>query len=300
MKIALLGGTGFIGTALAQMLTERGDKVVLLTRQDRAKPETLAPLLAGCDAVVNLAGAGIADARWTEARKKILVQSRIQTTRVLSMALQALPDAERPKTVLQGSAVGYYGGWPNARMAPLCHEYSPMGSGFLAWLCGEWEKAIQTEKLQSLGTRVCIMRIAPVLAHDGGMLRRFLPFFRAYLGGPIGSGQQPMPWMHRHDTVAAMLHLLDHPHLHGPFTLAAPERVSMRTFCHALGQALHRPSWLAVPAPLLRLALGDMAEEAILRGQIAPPELLLQSGFVPHHATLASAMTTIAAHLTMR
>lgn len=327
MHIAIMGGTGFIGAALSQSLVEAGHEVLIISRRaqndtghgpirhaqwklDASGPsgqasspvphssattdyEALAALISHHDAVINLAGANIADKRWTQARKKLLISSRVDTTAALSHALLSLSDDTRPHTVLQASAVGYYGSWAHFTTAPICHEYSHAGTDFLAHLCQEWEAAINAEVLSSLGTRVAIMRFAPVLAQNGGMLAKLLPFFRLYLGGPLGSGQQPLPWIHRHDVIGAILHLLAHPHLHGPFNFTAPQSLNNQNFVSTLAHHMQRPSWLPVPTPIILLAFGEMAEDTMLRGQIAPPERLLQSHFKPRYANLSAALEDI-------
>ncbi|MFI3270697.1 MAG: TIGR01777 family oxidoreductase [Pseudomonadota bacterium] len=328
MHIAILGGTGFIGSALRQELLNQGHRVRIISRRAHfshpngpisyaqwslpspspnpyanpyASPDTnpasahqsLAKHLAHVDAVINLAGAGIADARWSMARKNILITSRVKTTAALAAALQSLPDDSRPHTVLQASAVGYYGNWATMTTAPTCHEYRPVGDDFLAQLCLQWENAIKIHELAKLGTRVAIMRFAPVLERNGGMLARLIPPFTYYMGGSLGSGHQPLPWIHLHDAVAAMLYLLQHPHLHGPFNFTAPQAISMAQFCSALGHALNRPSWFRIPAPLLQVALGELAESTILRGQIAPPERLSQGGFHARFDTIEKAFENL-------
>lgn len=306
MHIAILGGSGFIGSALVKALQEQGDVVTILSRSPASTQQhrtihyaqwngvdaaTLAPTLARKDVVVNLAGAGIADALWTDHRKQILTESRVTPTRALSSALAALNDADRPHTVIQGSAIGFYGCWGEMLAAPTCSEYATVGKGFLATLCAQWEEA--SDPIEALGIRRCIIRIAPVLDAHGGIMSRILPLFKAYIGGPLGSGHNPFSWIHRDDLTQAILHLIKHPHLHGIFNCSAPDKRTAKSFFKQVGKALHRPSWLPVPAFILRLTLRELAEELLLCGQVAPPERLLQAGFVFTYPTAAEALKNI-------
>lgn len=304
MHVVILGGTGFIGSALDRALRQRGDQVTILSRNperldpslaamrwDGRDPATLATCIDGADAVVNLVGAGIADARWTPERKHLIVSSRVDSGAALTSAVSMT--AKPPEVVIQASAVGYYGSWGEALSAPVRSEDAPAGAGFLASTCVRWEAS--SEGVVEAGIRRCVLRTGPVLAHDGGLLSKFVPPFRYYLGGPLGSGRQPFAWIHRSDAIRAIMHLLDHPHLRGAFNLTAPGRTTMLDFCQTLGKVLHRPCWLPVPAFALRFALGELAEEAILGGQVAPPERLVQSGFIHDYPSLDAALHDIAA-----
>ena len=279
MRVIILGGSGFIGRALTQALISRGDEVVVPTRHvPAATPSTgpeyqlwdgqdhssLSQLLNGADAVINLLGENIAAKRWSSVQKV------------------------KPKVLIQASAIGYYGFWPENASAPDCTEDSPAGSGFLATTTIQWERS--TQQAEHLGLRRCVIRTAPVLGLGGGMLAKLLPVFQLGLGGPVGTGRQPFAWIHLDDEVAAILFLLDHEELSGPFNLVAPEHSTMNDFVQSLGKVLKRPVWLPVPSPLLRLGFGDMADELLLAGQKASPVRLLEHGFVFRHPTLDSAL----------
>ncbi len=304
MRIVIAGGSGFIGRALADALVARGDEVTVPTRSpDRAgrvlppavtaaawdglDPDALATIIDGADAVVNLVGANIAEGRWTPAVKRSIVESRVQAGRALAEATHRATTA--PHVVVQGSAVGYYGGWSDMLTAPVSAEDAPCGAGFLAETCQQWE-ASSSDVAE--GVRHCVIRTGVVLG-KGGALAKMLPPFRLFAGGPPGTGRQPFAWIHLSDEVRAIVHLIDHATLSGPFNLTAPGCISMADFCHALGKVLHRPSFTRVPAPLLRLMLGEMAEEVLLRGQVAPPERLLVSGFSFTHTAPIPALEDI-------
>lgn len=301
MRIVLLGGSGFIGRALTRALISRGDEVVVPTRHvpdtassaspeyrswDGQDPSGLSQLLDGADAVVNLLGENIAARRWNSEQRERIVSSRLLAGQALIIALQ-MPIV-KPKVLIQASAIGYYGFWPENASAPDCTEDSPAGSGFLANTTIQWERS--TQQAEHLGLRRCVIRTAPVLGFGGGMLAKLLPVFRLGLGGPVGTGRQPFAWIHLDDEVAAILFLLDHEDLSGPFNLVAPEHGTMADFAHTLGRALKRPAWLPVPSALLRLGFGEMADELLLAGQKASPVRLLEYGFAFRHPTLESAL----------
>ena len=193
-------------------------------------------------------------------QKERIISSRLLAGQALVIALQ-MPIV-KPKVLIQASAIGYYGFWPENASAPDCTEDSPAGSGFLATTTIQWERS--TQQAEHLGLRRCIIRTAPVLGLGGGMLAKLLPVFQLGLGGPVGTGRQPFAWIHLDDEVAAILFLLDHEELSGPFNLVAPEHSTMNDFVQSLGKVLKRPVWLPVPSPLLRLGFGDMADELLL------------------------------------
>ncbi|MFQ9865939.1 MAG: TIGR01777 family oxidoreductase, partial [Bilophila wadsworthia] len=230
--------------------------------------------LNGADAVINLLGENIAAKRWSSVQKERIISSRLLAGQALVIALQ-MPIV-KPKVLIQASAIGYYGFWPESASAPDCTEDSPAGSGFLATTTIQWERS--TQQAEHLGLRRCIIRTAPVLGLGGGMLAKLLPVFQLGLGGPVGTGRQPFAWIHLDDEVAAILFLLDHEELSGPFNLVAPEHSTMNDFVQSLGKVLKRPVWLPVPSPLLRLGFGDMADELLLAGQKASPVRLLSMG----------------------
>jgi len=301
MKIVVSGGTGFIGRVLSRSLAHDGHRVTVLSRNPREAVPVLGPdiriepwdarmpgtwerVLDEADAVVNLAGNSIADARWTPDRKRALVESRIETTRLLVQALARI--ATRPPTLINASAIGFYG----PRDATPVDESTPAGSGFLADLCIAWER--EAMMAESSGIRVVRLRIGMVLEKDGGALPRMLPPFRAFLGGPISPGHQWISWIHRQDLIGMIQWILTHPSISGPVNAVAPSAVTMREFCHILGQVLHRPSWLPVPELALRVALGELGT-LLTTGQRVEPTAALRNGYTFHFPTLKPALQAI-------
>jgi uncharacterized protein (TIGR01777 family) len=297
VKVAVTGSHGLIGSALAARLNADGDTVVRLVRgpagpgdvswdpsAGRLDPDAFA----GVDGVVNLAGAGIGDRRWTAARRLELESSRIASTELLSRALSAAEP--RPAVLLSGSAVGYYGDAGDAELT----EASPPGTGFLADLCRRWEDA--TAGAQDAGVRVVHLRSGIVLARSGGALAKQLPLFRLGLGGRLGSGRQYLSWITLEDEVRAIVFGLRTPSLSGAANLTAPTPVTSAAFATAMGRVIRRPTRLAVPPFALRLALGaDMADEMLLAGQRVLPTSLLAHGFEFAHPTIEPALRAVLA-----
>jgi hypothetical protein len=303
MNIIVAGGSGFLGRAIVQRLVSSGHSVVILTRHpasragsprpgvelqqwDGENPGPWQACVDGADAVINLAGESIAGGRWTEDRKRRLRQSRISATRALVRAIRG--SVRRPGLFLSASAVGYYGDVPEAEVT----ESHPPATGFLGTLSREWEA--EAMAAQDGRTRVALIRTGIVLGRGGGALARMVLPFRLFLGGPLGSGRQYVPWIHIDDVTGGMLHILGTPGLVGPFNFAAPHPVRMSEFARELGRALGRPSWAVVPAPLLRLIMGEMAV-VVLSGQKAVPARLLESGYTFEHQEVRSALRDILA-----
>lgn len=301
MKIILSGGTGFIGAALLRRFLEKGHRVVLLTRNPGSAPlpaagavepvlwdaKTLGPWashLEGADAVVNLAGESVAAGRWTRERKEKIFSSRIESTKLLVSAIAQAK--KRPSVLVNASAVGYYGDVPEGEVS----ESFPQGSGFLAELCGRWEQ--EARAAEELGVRRVSLRIGVVLEKEGGALAKMLPPFYFFMGGPLGSGRQWFPWIHRKDVLEIILFALENPKVLGALNAAAPDPVNLKDFCSALGRALHRPSWAPVPAFALRLMLGEMSE-ILLTGQKAVPKRLVELGYQFRHPKLDQALASI-------
>lgn len=288
MNIVIAGGRGFLGQALAARLAADGHRIVTLTRgrgsdatpwrqpvaEHRWVPDGTAgdwvAGLEGADAVVNLAGESIADGRWTPARKRAILESRILSTRSLVAAIAQLERA--PAAFLSSSAQGIYGDRGDERLP----ETAEPGVGFLADVCREWE----AEALQARPrTRVVLLRTGIVLAKDAGALPRMLLPFRLFAGGPLGSGRQFMSWIHVDDWVGAARHAVLNERASGPLNLGSPDPVRNRQFSAALGRALHRPSLLPAPAFALRLAVGEMAEPLLLASTRMVPEAVIAAGY---------------------
>jgi uncharacterized protein (TIGR01777 family) len=301
MRVIILGGTGFIGAALARLLAGQGHEILVPSRSPAKVLRVLGPAAAGLPfdgvsgagwaasidartAIVNLAGENIADGRWTPLKRRRILESRLDAGAAVMDALRQA--REKPAVLVQGSAVGYYG----ARGAEPVDESAPAGRGFLAEVAARWEDS--TSGAEALGVRRIVVRTSMVLG-PGGALAKMLPAFRWGLGGPLGSGRQPVPWIHLDDEVGAIAHLLTAPGLSGPFNLAAPEALDSRGFARALGRALGRPAALPAPAFALRLLLGRMADEVLLSGANASPTRLLAAGYAFRHPTLAAALDAV-------
>jgi len=306
MRVLITGGSGLIGRAVAAPLAAQGHEVVVLSRD----PERVRGLPAGVraaawdgrtaagweglltagSAVLNLAGEGIAAGRWTAERKRRIRASRMDAGLAVTAAVrQATADGRRPAVVLQASGVGIYGDAGDREVDEEAPP-PPAGADFLAEVSVAWEES--TAAVAALGVRRAVLRTGVVLDRGGGALPKLLPPFRLGIGGPLGGGRQWFPWIHMADEVGAIHFLLATAAAHGPFNLCAPEPVTNRDFGNALGRQLHRPSLLPVPAPALRLALGEMAA-ALLRSQRAVPRRLLAAGYRFRFPDLPSALADL-------
>lgn len=283
MKVLLTGATGFVGRHLARHLRERGHEPLEVSRRPGAaydwSPERLQLGVREADAIVHLAGENLFAKRWTEERKKLLRTSRIETTRRLAN----LVAAGQPSAFLSVSAVGWYGASDDREL----DERSPRGSGFLADLCSEWEEA--TEEAIEAGVRTAVVRIGVVLGRRGGALSKMLPPFRLGLGGPLGSGRQWVSWIHIDDLCALFLWLLGRDRCAGVFNATAPQPVTMKELSATLGRVLHRPAFLPAPAPIMRLALGEVAD-VLLTGQRVLPRRAQEAGFCFANPSLEPAL----------
>jgi len=265
LSVAIGGSSGLMGTALTAFLLSGGNEVRRLPR-GAIDPASLD----GVDAVVNLGGAGIADARWSEERKRSIVESRVETTERLVEAMRRT--TRRPRVFLSASAVGYYGD----RGAELVDEDAGPGEGFLAGVCVAWERAALAAA--GLGARTVLLRTGVVLTARGGALAKMLPAFRAGLGGPVGGGRQGLSWISHDDAVYAMHHLMRRA-VEGPVNLVSPHPLAQADFAKALGRALGRPAVLPLPGFAVKLLFGRMGEEVLLSGCRALPTRLERSGF---------------------
>jgi uncharacterized protein (TIGR01777 family) len=284
MRIVVAGGTGFLGAALVQALHAERHETIVLTRRSGALPSgqaswtpdggvgPWASVLEHADAIVNLSGAPLDQGRWTEARKQALVDSRVLPTRSLARAIVAAPAA--PRVFLSASGIGYYG--PHGD--DVITESTGPGADFLAQLVVKWETAAKVAA--SDRTRVLMLRSGVALAPDGGALKRMLLPFRLGLGGPFGSGRQYLSWIHRRDWIDMVRWLLFTAALpSGPVNVTAPAPVTNAEFAITLARVLGRPHVFRTPAVALRLALGEMADAALLAGQRALPAKAQAHGF---------------------
>jgi len=301
MKIVLSGGTGFIGSALLKRLLEAGHTLVLPTRNPakaRSFAESRVILVQwdgrnlgvwakevdGADAVVNLAGEPVVGKRWTDEQKSQILGSRVDATKAIVAAIEQA--SMRPSVLVNASAVGYYGHVASGDVT----ESHPRGRGFLADTCEQWERAAR--EAEKLGVRVVSLRTGIVLEKDGGALSKMIPPFQMFAGGPLGSGRQWVPWIHRDDLIGIVLAALENKNLSGPVNATAPEPATMKAFCAALGRAMHRPSWAPVPAFVLRILLGE-SSEVLLTGQRAIPQKLQASGYTFRYSNLDSALSAV-------
>ncbi|NJC69661.1 TIGR01777 family protein [Planosporangium thailandense] len=294
MRILIAGSSGFLGSRLVQALTDDGHRVRRLVRREpRTSDEAQwAPdagridpgVVADSDAVINLAGANVGGRRWTDAYKRELRDSRIDSTATLVNAIAAAKAATGgPAALLNSSAVGFYG---DTGDRPV-DERDAGGTGFLADLCRDWEAA--TAPADAAGVRVAHLRTGLPLDRDGGFLKPLMPIFRLGLGGPLGSGHQYVPWISLPDWLAAVRFLLDQRELTGPVNLTGPNPVTSAAFSRALGRHLHRPAFIPAPRLALRAVLGEFGDEA-LASQRVLPGVLAKAGFDFRHRDVTSAL----------
>ncbi len=294
MKVVIAGGTGFIGRTLARKLSSRGHEVCVLTRQDapgdipagaRAlrwnpqNPGDWTQEVQRADAVVNLCGAGIADGRWTKARRKILLDSRVEATRALADAVG------RGGVLINASAVGFYG-----YSGDTADEKSPKGRGFLADICEAWEN--EARRAEQRGARVVLLRIGVVLGKNGGALAKMLAPFKLGLGGRLGSGRQWFPWVHEQDLAGLIEQSLADARYRGPVNAVAPEAVDNAVFTKELAGALRRPAVFPVPGFALKLLLGEMSQ-MLLEGRRVNPTAALANGYQFKFPTIETALKDV-------
>ncbi len=281
-RILVTGGTGFIGKVLCPELLNRDYSLTVFSRQSPddvrsacGRVETVQDLdqlsgHPGFDAVINLAGEGIADKRWSDKRKQQLRDSRIGVTERLVRVIRSWETP--PKALVSGSAVGFYGNQGSAEVT----EDTPPNDEFTHRLCRDWEQAAQA--LEDDGVRVCLSRTGVVAGPGGGFLARMLPPFKFGLGGRLGDGQQYMPWVHRDDVVGALIWMLESEQAAGPYNVVSPNPVTNSEFTRCLGNVLGRPTLFPAPAPVLKVALGEMSL-LLLTGQKAIPSKLQAQGY---------------------
>lgn len=293
MKIVVAGGSGFLGEPLVKRLLTRGDDVAVLTRNathvragravqwDAKSQGVWSDEAAAADVVINLAGENIGEGRWTDERKKRLIDSRLNATHAIVEALRR--DPARPRTMINASAVGIYGN----RGDELLDESSPRGAGFLADLVERWEAAAR--EAESLA-RLVLLRFGVVLDAEGGALKKMALPFKFGAGGPVGNGMQWMSWIDRDDAVRFIEWAIDRDSVRGVYNATSPQPVRNKNFARALGRALHRPAFLPAPAFALKLAFGQMAEEVLIAGQRVAPRRAAAEGFTFERPTLEAAL----------
>ena len=304
MKIVIAGGSGFLGRTLASRLAGAGHEIVVLSRtaapgqsprQVAWRPDGTAATggsesnwhreLDGAGAVINLAGAGIADKRWTAARKQELRQSRVLSTRSLVAAVRAA--TVKPQVFIQGSAVGFYGTDGDQAF----DESFPPGQDLLGDVCVAWEA--EAHPVRALGLRLVIVRTGIALDKDGGALPQMARPFRFFVGGPVASGRQYFSWIHRDDWVSFVIWALETTTASEVYNATAPTPVTNEEFSKALGRALGRPSWLRVPGFALRILFGEFANEGLIRGQRVIPKRAIDAGFQFAYPDIDGALAAI-------
>ncbi len=301
MKVAITGATGFVGSRLVERLQAQGHQPLILTRNRAAALRAFPNLeivaytptesgswqqaIAGCDAVVNLAGESIAESRWTPKHKQEILDSRkLGTQKIVEAITRANP---KPTVLINASAIGYYGTSETATF----DETSSPGNDFLAEVCQSWEA--EAQKVKDAGVRLVILRFGIVLG-NGGALAKMIPPFQVFAGGPIGTGQQWFSWIHRDDLVNLILEALTRQDIEGVLNATAPHPVRMSELCQTLGQTLNRPSWLPVPSFALEVLLGEGAQ-VVLEGQQVLPKRTTSYGFEYQYPTVKEALGEILA-----
>ncbi len=304
MRIAVSGSHGLVGRELCAVLSAAGHHVVRIVRVNSGEQPTrdcialtidptgaqraLPTEFEGIDAVVHLAGAGIADKRWSAARKQEILDSRVKSTRAIAEAMAtAQRTCERPpRALICASGVGYYG--PGSSVVD---ESSGAGLGFLADVVQQWEEASRSAR--DVGIRTVHLRFGVILSKRGGALGAMLRPFRYGLGGPIGSGEQGFPWVAIDDAIGALRYCLARESIDGAVNVVAPEQVSQRAFAKELGKAIHRPAIARMPAFLVRIIFGEMGQALLLEGSFVAPRVLTEHGFVFAQPTLRGALGRI-------
>jgi uncharacterized protein (TIGR01777 family) len=299
MKLVITGATGFIGSILADRLWHQFHSLALLSRRppreegvtkrewffwDPPAGGAWEERVDGADGIIHLAGEPIAGKRWSARQKEVLRTSRIDSTRALVNAIAGAKT--KPKFFVSASAVGYYG----PRGDEIVTEASPPGSDFLSALCAEWEG--EALKAEAHGVRVARIRTGIVLGEGQGALKKMVPPFKMFMGGPLGSGKQWMPWIHIEDEIGLLLFLMQNENARGAFNATAPNPVTMEAFAKALGDVLKRPSWVSVPASALALIVGEMAD-MLLTGQRAVPEAATQLGYRFQYPMIEDALKSL-------
>ncbi|MFF0176132.1 TIGR01777 family oxidoreductase [Micromonospora profundi] len=293
MRILLAGASGFLGTRLADRLSADGHQITRLVRRQARDPQErrwdptagqLDPaVVAEVDAVVNLAGAGVGDKRWNDDYRRLIRTSRVDTSGTLATTIAGLPAADRPRALLNSSAVGWYGNTGDR----VVEEDAPAGEGFLADVCRVWEAA--TRPAEDAGVRVVRLRTGLPLHRDGGLLKPQLLPFRLGIAGRLGSGRQWLPWISMVDWLDATVFLLTHDEIAGPVNVVGPNPVTNAEFTGELARQLHRPAIIPIPALALKVALGGFSHEALTSTRVLPG-VLTRAGYQYRHPDLPGAL----------
>ena len=289
MNVLISGATGLIGASLTRDLEASGHTVTRLTRSPKSSRDIgwdpdagrVDGDLSGTEAVVHLAGESIAEGRWNPEKKKRIIDSRVKGTRLLAETIARLP--EPPAVMVSASAIGFYGDRGNE----LLTEESESGTSFLARACREWEAA--AEPTRAAGIRVVHPRIGVVMSTEGGALATTLPIFKLGVGGKLGSGEQYVSWVHLEDVTGAITHALTDDSLRGPVNLTAPDPPTNAVYTKTLGRVLGRPTLFPLPAPVARIALGEVADELLLSSARVEPARLKETGYPFRHPDLEGA-----------
>jgi uncharacterized protein len=299
MKIVITGASGFIGSLLADHLWRQRHDLILLSRNPPRESNVTQlewvswipgasgeweKAIDGVDGIINLAGEPIAAKRWSDVQKEKIRFSRIESTKALVGAIGKAK--QRPKFLISSSAVGYYGAHGDETVT----EEAAPGNDYLSRVCVDWEK--EARNAESYDVRVVLVRTGIVLDKNKGALAKMVVPFKFFAGGPLGSGNQWMPWIHIEDQIGLLLFLLENQNARGPFNATAPNPVTMTEFCKALGAVLNRPSWASVPGGVLTLLIGEMAE-MLLTGQRAVPQAAVKLGYQFKYSNLLPALQSL-------
>lgn len=293
LKIAITGGTGLIGRALRNHLTNEGHEILVVSRDptsadiswdpDQAILET--NKLEGLDAVIHLAGEPIAK-RWTGKTREAIYRSRVESTRLLVDTLGKLK--KPPSVLLSASGINFY---DSTNLGAALDEGASAGNSFLARVCRHWEE--QALRAEKQGIRVCLLRTSVVLSPEGGALAQLLPVFRKGMGGRVGDGKQPFPWVSLNDYISLTIHLLLNNESSGPYNVVSPHVVDNATFVKVLGEVLKKPAVVPMPAFAVKMGFGEMGRALLLEGVDARPAKLLAEGFAFHHPEIKQALTSL-------
>jgi len=299
-KILICGASGLVGQALVRSLTQAGHDVILAQRQPvKILPQIVLKnisywnppefwanpdFLKQVEVIINLSGASIAQGRWTDRRRAMLYKSRVDLTRFLTTLISERTQTSPPPLYIQASAVGYYG----FSSQQMCREASERGSGFLADLASDWEKS--SASLDNLGVRRVLLRMGGVLDQRGGLLRKLYPVFKMGLGGPLGTGRQPFPWISSDDITRVVDHLISDPNwqeISGPINLVTPQLCNQKEFAQALARSINRPAILPLPEWLIKAFFGQMGRELLLGGVKVQPQKLSDLNYEWKHPKLS-------------